>query len=145
MKVREILQQKTSDIRTTHRSAKLVSVMEQLISHKISCLPVVEDGKLIGIISDKDIFKAVYENQGSFTDFTVGDLMTEDLIVGVEDDEIEYISNIITNNKIRHIPIVEEDKLVGLISIGDVVKATEKHIKAENRYLKQYIDGSYPG
>jgi CBS domain-containing protein len=49
-----------------------------------------------------------------------------------------------TNNRIRHIPILEKDKLVGLVSIGDVVKAQMDDIKFENRYLKQYIDGSYP-
>ena len=144
MKVKEILQTKTKDILTTTRTESVVTAMEQLLSNKISCLPVVDGKRLIGIISDKDIFRAVYENRKTFEEFKVEDLMTTDLIVGVEDDDIEYISNLITNNKIRHIPIVENDSLIGLISIGDVVKAKEKHIKTENRFLKQYIDGSYP-
>ena len=145
MKVKDILRKKGLNIHTSVKTTNIVTAMEQLLSNKVSCLPVIENERLIGIISDKDIFRAVYENQTGCTQLKVEQLMSTDLIVGVEDDDIEYISSLMTNNRIRHIPIVEGEKLVGLISIGDVVKATEKDIKFENRYLKQYIDGSYPG
>lgn len=103
-----------------------------------------ENDKLIGIISDKDIFAAVYENQDTFTTLKVSDLMSSDLIVGIEDDDINYIAGIMTKNRIRHIPIMEKDKLLGLISIGDIVKAQMEDMEIENRYLKLYIDGTYP-
>lgn len=146
MKVKEMLKNKQREIITVEPSTGILTGMELLIKNKISCLPVLEaSGKLVGIVSDKDIFKAIYENQDSFRSFTVDDLMTTDLIVGVADDDIDYIGGVMTNNRIRHIPIVERDKLVGLVSVGDVVKAEIKDMEIENRYLKLYMEGNYPG
>jgi CBS domain-containing protein len=102
-------------------------------------------GQLVGIISDRDIFKSIYENQDNFRSLTVGNLMTTDVIVGVPEDEIDYIGGVMTNNRVRHVPILEEGKLVGLISVGDVVKAQIKRMEIENRYLKLYMEGNYPG
>lgn len=146
MQVKEILKNKDIEIITTTPSNDILTAMELLISKKISCLPVIDnDYCLIGIISDKDIFKAIHKNRNTFAKLTVNELMSTELIVGLEDDKVDYISGLMTNNRIRHIPIVENDKLVGLVSIGDVVKAKQEHMEIENRYLKQYIDGSYPG
>ncbi len=146
MKVSDILHEKNFDIITTNPDEEIQSVMEILISNKISCLPVMNaDNDLIGIISDKDIFKAVFKDQQGFATTTVDSLMTRDLIVGVPDDDIEYISGVMTQNRIRHIPILDKNKLIGLISTGDIVKTQMKKIKIENRYLKQYVDGNYPG
>jgi CBS domain-containing protein len=146
MKVKDILKNKQREIITAETSTDILTAMQLLISNKISCLPVLGySGQLVGIISDKDIFKAVYENQDNFRSFTVGNLMTTDVLVGVPEDEIDYIGGVMTENKIRHVPILEEGKLVGLISIGDVVKVEIKRMQIENRYLKLYMEGNYPG
>ena len=145
MKVKKILLTKDGDIITIEKTDNIINAMKKLIEKKISCLPVIENDNLIGIISDKDIFKAVYEHQDSFATYKVSDFMSSKLIVGVEDDDIEYISKLMTKNKIRHIPIVNKKTLVGLISIGDVVKSRESDMAFENRYLHIYIDGTYPG
>ena len=145
MKVKELIENKKGTLYTIDQHSTLVNAMESLITNKISCLPIIENNCLIGIISDKDIFKAIYENRSHFDELSVHNFMEKDLIVGIMDDNIEYISNLMTKNRIRHIPIVDKKELIGLISIGDIVKAKEKDIQFENRYLKQYIDGSYPG
>ena len=145
MTVKELLQEKQTEIHTIDKHTSIVQAMECLISKKISCLPILENDSLIGIISDKDIFKTIFENRSHFDELAVHNFMTEDVIVGVLDDDIEYIANMMTNNRIRHVPIVDGKKLIGLISIGDIVKAKEQDIKIENRYLKQFIDGTYPG
>ncbi len=146
MKVLDLLKNKQEEVFTTEPNVPIPRIMAKLIEHQISCLPVVDsDGDLIGIISDKDIFRAVYKDPETFTNRTVAELMTTDLIVGVYDDELDYIAGLMTQNRVRHIPIVEGKKIVGLLSVGDIVKARLKDIEVENRYLKQYIDGSYPG
>ncbi|HUV31583.1 MAG TPA: CBS domain-containing protein [Acidobacteriota bacterium] len=146
MQVKDILRTKTREVVTTPPETSVRQAMELLLNNRVGCLPVVDDsGRLRGIISDKDIFKRAYKDPGSFQGASVGELMTTDLIVGVPDDEIGYIAGIMTNNRIRHIPIVERDRLVGLVSIGDVAKTQMDDIKTENRYLKQYLNGSYPG
>ena len=146
MKVKDLLKDKQREIVTAQASINILTAMEMLIKNKISCMPVLdESGQMVGIVSDKDIFGAIYKNQDSFRSFTVGDMMTTNILVGVAEDEIDYIGGVMTNNKIRHVPIMEKDKLVGLISVGDIVKAQIKRIEIENRYLKLYMEGNYPG
>lgn len=146
MKVKEILQNKPSKLVTVVPEANIIRAMQLLIDNRIGCLPVIaESGRLVGIVSDKDIFTAVYNHQDGFAELSVGEIMSTNLIVGIPDDEIEYIAGIMTKNRIRHIPIMEADQLTGLVSIGDVVKRQMSSIEIENRYLKIYIEGNYPG
>jgi CBS domain-containing protein len=65
--------------------------------------------------------------------------MTRELLVGVPDDDLTYIMGIMTNNRVRHLPVMDGDRIAGLISIGDVVKACLEQTEYENRYLKEYI------
>ncbi|UCD63546.1 MAG: CBS domain-containing protein [Candidatus Zixiibacteriota bacterium] len=145
MLVRDLLKANPKELITVRTATDILSAMSLLIDNKISCLLVTdEEMRLCGIISDKDIFAAVHRNHDSFAGLTVCDLMSSEVIVGVENDDLNYIAGLMTNNRVRHIPIVDEDRLIGLISIGDIVKSQMDDITVENRYLKQYIDGSYP-
>lgn len=146
MLVKDIVKSKHRKTITIRPDASVPEAMELLISNEISCLPVVGHGdELIGIISDKDIFKKVNADPKGFADASVEDLMSADVIVGLMQDDIHYIAGIMTKNRIRHVPIVEDRKLVGLVSVGDIVKTQMESIEIENRYLKLYIDGTYPG
>lgn len=143
MTIKDILNRKVITISPTQSLPEAMSV---LIDNRISCLPVVEpDGKLIGILSDKDIFRKVHETSGAYHEITVGTSMTTDLIIGVPTDEVSYIAGVMTKNRIRHVPICDKGRMIGLVSIGDIVKTQMENITVENRYLKQYITGNYPG
>ena len=145
MLVRELLSKRRGRIITTETATGIMEAMRLLVYHGITCLPVLnQDGDLTGIVSDKDIYRTVVENQGDFNRFNVGDIMTVDLIVGLAEDDLEYIAGLMTENRIRHIPIVEGRRLVGLVSQGDIVKTQVREAQHEVRYLKQYIEGSYP-
>ncbi len=144
MLVKDILKCKQKGLVTATPNMTIRQAMELLIKNRISSLPVEDDdGKLIGIISDKDIFRKIYETRGDYRVFTVGQLMTTDLIIGLPEDELSYIAGLMTHNRIRHIPIVEKDRLIGIISVGDIVKTQMENMEVENRYLKQYLSGSY--
>lgn len=147
MKVREILKTKAqSEVTTIAPDTSLGTAMSILIEKKISCLPVLgEDKSLKGIVSDKDIFRCVHEHPSDFRSRTAASVMTTELIVGVEDDLVDYVATLMTNNRIRHIPIMRGTSMIGLVSVGDVVKARLSDMAVENRYLKQYILGDYPG
>ena len=145
MTVQEILKAKNREVITATREMSVKEAMNLLISNKVSCLPVLSaDNQLEGILSDKDIFHHAHREPGRFTEATVGELMTEDVLVGIPGDEVSYIAAVMTNNRIRHIPIVDAKQLVGLVSVGDVVKTQMELVVAENRHLKQYIAGDYP-
>ena len=146
MTVKDFLQSNPRQVVTARPSTPVKEAMALLIDKRISCLPVVDDAiDLIGIISDKDIFRAAHNDPNGFIDTTVGDLMTTDVIVGLADDECDYIAGVMTKNRIRHVPIVEEKRVIGLVSVGDIVKSTLSSVKIENRYLRQYISDKYPG
>ncbi len=145
MKVKDLLKNKRREIITADTSMSIVKAMELLIENQIGCLPVLGyNNQLVGIISDTDIFKTIYNNQDNFKSFTVGNLMTTDVLVGVPDDEIDYIGTMMAENGVRHIPILEDDKLVGIVTISDIAKAQIKRMEIENRYLKMYMEGHSP-
>lgn len=142
MKVRDVLSEKGRVVITIHPERSLRFSMGVMIEHQIGALPVAcEDGGLVGIITERDLFRYCYRNKGMDTKSVVADVMTRELLVGVPDDNLDYIANIITNNRIRHVPIVEEQKLKGIISVGDIVKAQLKDVTVTNRYLMEYISG----
>ncbi|MFQ5500269.1 MAG: CBS domain-containing protein, partial [Candidatus Zixiibacteriota bacterium] len=108
MKAKDILQVKQREPITVSPKTSLKEAMKLLITNRISCLPVLsDDSQLVGIISDKDIFKAIYENPDGFSAMPVSDNMSTNLIVGLADDELNYIAGLMTNNRIRPIPIVK--------------------------------------
>lgn len=146
MQVKNLLAEKNRDPITALPTQTLKESMRVLLENRISCLPVVnEQEELIGIISDKDIFAAIFKDVAVLETGKVADHMTRNLIVGLPEDEMDYIAGLMTKNKIRHIPIVEREKIVGLVSVGDVVKLQLDDKEVENRYLKSYIAGEYPG
>ncbi|WP_136810205.1 CBS domain-containing protein [Desulfosediminicola flagellatus] len=145
MKVKDILASKGSRVITTHEDSMIVDVMAIFFANKVGSLLVVDkNDKILGLVAPSDVLKAVHQKLDKVPVMKVKEVMVTDLIVATPEDDIAYIQNIMTENRVRHIPVLESGKLVGLVSIGDVVKAqmTEKNV--ENKYLKDYIEGKYP-
>lgn len=146
MKVADFMRDNARELITVRAETGIREAMALLIDNKISCLLVVNDqNELNGIVSDKDIFRSAYKDSEGFIDGAVGDIMSTDLIVGLAEDDFDYIAGLMTENRIRHVPIVENKQLKGLLSLGDIVKSRLTSIKIENRYLKMYIEDVYPG
>ncbi len=142
MKVKEILRIKGSGVKTIRPEAPVREVVDLLTKHAIGALVVVEDsGRVVGIVSERDVLKRVLKSDACDLSTPVRAVMTEDVIVGLPDDDLDYVMNVITQNKIRHLPIVSGKSLAGIVSIGDVVKSLLKEIEFENRRLKDYIKG----
>jgi len=145
MKAKDILAVKGSNVQTINEENLLVEAIALFFSKRIGSLLVLDDNEnILGIIAPNDVLRAVHENAKSIPTLKVGDVMTKDVIVATPDDKIDYLLAIMTENRIRHIPIIDEGKLAGMISTGDVVKAQVMDEKVENRYLKDYIEGKYP-
>ncbi|HKJ65651.1 MAG TPA: CBS domain-containing protein [Desulfopila sp.] len=145
MKVREILEKKGRRVVTCHADNSLLEALAIFSANKIGSLLVVDANDTIqGIIAPRDILLVVLSDMEKIKELKVHEIMTTDLIVAGLDDDIDYIQAIMTENRIRHIPILEGAELKGLVSIGDVVKAQVREKEVENRYLKEYIEGKYP-
>lgn len=141
MLVKTMLEKKPKEVVTASVATTIDEAMDMLIKHQIGCLPVLDaDSKLIGIISDKDIFEKVHQTKGQYQDLKVQDLMKTELIVGLPDDDIDYIAGLMEKNYIRHVPIVDGDNVVGMISLRDIHKTYVRNKEVENRYLMDMLE-----
>ncbi|TKB05791.1 CBS domain-containing protein [Desulforhopalus sp. IMCC35007] len=146
MKVKDILATKGSRVVTIDKSTAVFDAMSIFSANRIGCQLVVDkDENILGIIAARDVLMAVVNHYDTIKDITVGDIMTTNLIVCSEDDDTEYVEAIMTENRVRHIPVFAGKELKGLISIGDLVKSHLKEVHVENKYLKDYIADRYPG
>ncbi len=141
MLVKNLLDTKSKQIVTAVPSMSIDDAMGIMINRKIGCLPVTDaEDRLIGILSDKDIFQKIYELKAGYDSLKVKDVMTTDLIVGLPSDDIDYIAGLMEKNWIQHVPIVEGDKVVGLISSRDIIKTQAESRQVENRYLLDMLE-----
>ncbi len=146
MKAKDILETKGSRVVTCHEDNSLIEALAIFSANKIGSLLVVDSHNTIqGIVAPRDILLIVLNKFDKIQDLKVHEIMTRDLLVATPEDSVEYLQAIMTENRIRHVPIMEGSELKGLISIGDVVKAQIVEKDVENRYLKDYIEGKYPG
>ncbi|BHH85369.1 CBS domain-containing protein [Desulforhopalus sp. 52FAK] len=146
MKVKDILATKGSRVVTIEQSTKVFDAMTIFSANRVGSLLVVDkDEAILGIIAARDVLMAVVNHYDTIKEITVETIMTKDLIVCGENDDIEYVQTAMTENRIRHIPVLAGKELKGLISIGDVVKSQLKEVHVENKYLKDYMADKYPG
>ena len=147
MTVKDVLRSKGSAlVETVNEDEPVCNVMSKLVEKKIGSLLVLNrDGLIVGIVSEKECLAVPAPACAQLDRLPASEIMIRDIIICQPDDDIELIENVMTQNRIRHLPVIDDKKLVGLISIGDVVKAQTREIHVENRYLRDYIMGKYPG
>lgn len=141
MKIRDILRTKGHDVVTTSPDETVLAAMLVLVKHNIGSVVVVEGGEIRGILTERDVLRLGAKDPAKLSTTKVGDVMTTNLVIGVLDDDLEYVMGVMSRNRIRHLPVLEDDQLVGILSIGDVVNTCRKNAETENRYLKDYIQG----
>lgn len=144
MKLMDILRVKGTMVHCISPQAKLCDVIHRLCEYNIGSLVVREDlggrpGRVVGIITERDILKACDCENTSWGERAVADAMSKDLVVGSPLDTIDDTMGLMTQHRIRHLPVMDGDELKGMISIGDVVKAHHHLAVVENHYLKSYI------
>jgi CBS domain-containing protein len=140
MRIAEVLREKGSRVVTIEPHATVWEAIQALNRHNIGGLVVVgQDDQVVGIITERDILREAGERADRIKETPVGDVMTKDIIIGVPEDPLDYVMVVMTKNRIRHLPVLEDEKLAGIISIGDVVNAHLDETEFENRLLKDYI------
>jgi len=139
MHVRDVLSRKSSLVHTCTPDDTLADVADLMVGHNIGSLIVMQDEEMVGIITERDILRASAATRGPLEFLKVSERMTRCPIVASPNDEVADIMCIMTERRIRHVPVVERGRLVGLVSIGDTVKAQHDELCRENHYLKSYI------
>lgn len=145
MTLQEILQRKGTNVFTISPHATLEAAVEQLVEENIGSLLVCQDNateqNIAGIITERDILRTVATHRGRLEELQVADVMTTDLITVSPRDTIVQAMGLMTEHRIRHLPVISQGKLAGIISIGDVVKAHHDLLEQENFYMRNYILG----
>ena len=142
-KVRNILQSKGHAIFSVDSNTFVYRAIELMCEKNIGGLLIVDDGKLCGIFTERDYARKLILKGKSSKDTPIRDLMTAHLITVTPDSSIEDCMRIMSGKKIRHLPVLENDKLVGLISIGDVVRFVIDEQKSIIEHLEHYITGRH--
>jgi CBS domain-containing protein len=140
MNVKAILAAKGGDIVTIEPTADLAAAVKLLSAHRIGAVVIRgAGGRLAGILSERDIMRAISEHGAAALTLPVSQVMTRNVATCGEDDRIASIMERMTEGKFRHMPVVDKGELIGLVSIGDVVKQRVGEIEQESEAMRDYI------
>lgn len=142
MLISDVLRSKSSGstVTTIGPDESIRSLLALLAEHNFGALIVSSDGETItGIVSERDIVRRLHEQGAQLLDQNVASIMTVDVYTCRSSDDVARIRGTMTDRRIRHLPVVDEGRLVGLVSIGDVVKSTISELETEKEQLVGYI------
>jgi CBS domain-containing protein len=140
MLVSNLLEVKGTEVATIGREATVGTVVADLARHRIGALVVSPDGSRIdGIVSERDIVRRLSELHQDLLDEPVSSIMSTSVEVCAPGDDVESIMNLMTEHRIRHVPVVDDGGLCGIISIGDVVKNRIHELEKDRDELMEYI------
>ena len=139
--VRQLLEAKTPEIFSIGPDAAVIDAIRLMAEKRIGAVLVVEDGRLVGILSERDYARKVVLQGRSSVDTPVRAIMTGDLVTVGLGDTADHCMQVVTERRIRHLPVLNGGELVGLVSIGDLVKAVIEDQQVEIDQLQGYIVG----
>jgi IMP dehydrogenase len=146
MQVRDVLGPYNTNIITISKDRSVADAIGQMVEHEVGALIVMENDKPVGMFTERDVLKTWTRKGNSlFEAIKVSDVMSTNLIIVETEDDLCYVTTIMIKNRIRHLPVIEKNRLVAMLSIRDVVKGQVSDLRAENHYLKDYISDKYPG
>jgi CBS domain-containing protein len=140
MTLQELLDRKQSALIYVSASDKLLDAIGRMSEHKVGSLLVQsDDGQLRGILTERDVLRFCSERPDALPRARIDEVMTRDLIVATPDSSIDEAMSLMTEQRFRHLPVIDGGVPVGMISIGDLVKAKLNDVSVEVKYLREYI------
>ena len=140
MRIASLLQVKGSFVATIAQGSSVADVVAGLAEHGVGALVVTGEGdRLVGIVSERDVVRALHTRGASVLGEDVGQVMTADVRTCAPADSVDVLMALMTERRIRHVPILEGGELAGIVSIGDVVKSRIGELESENSAIIEYI------
>ncbi|MEV1293981.1 CBS domain-containing protein [Pseudonocardia sp. NPDC049635] len=139
MRIGDILKSKGSAVTTVAPDAPVTEVLRFIAEGNLGALPVVDAGRLVGIVSERDVVRRLHQRGSGLLDARVSEVMTPDVVTCTPDDGVGDLGKIMTDRRIRHLPVVVDGELAGIVSIGDLVKARIDMLELEREQLESYI------
>jgi CBS domain-containing protein len=142
MTIAAVLRGKGSEVETIAADALLSEVVQRLGARRIGALPVIEDGRVLGIISERDVIYCLRDHGAEVLGWPVSRVMSSPALTASMDTDVLAALALMTQRRIRHLPVVEEHRLSGIVSIGDLVKYRMERIEAEAEAMRAYIQNA---
>jgi CBS domain-containing protein len=141
MRIADVLRRKGTAVATVGPGATVTELLAELANHNVGALPVVEGGNLIGIVSERDVVRRLHAGGPGLLQATVRDIMTTEVTTCSPGDDVGDLAAVMTSRRFRHLPVVVDGELAGIVSIGDLVKARIDLLESERAQLQSYIAG----
>ncbi len=144
MRLQDILSVKGTTVLTTSPQTSLAEAVRQMVEHNVGSMLVCERDvalgeRLVGIVTERDMLRCFAAGKCDLTLLSVAEVMTTRLITACPNDSATDLMGVMTTNRIRHVPVMNGERLVGMVSIGDLLKAQHDHLVAENQFMREYI------
>ena len=130
-----------SRVHTISPAASVLDAVEKMNELQVGALVVMEDGRVLGIFTERDVLRRVIGANRRPTTTCVNEVMTRDVVCVTPDTDLDDVSELMKTRRVRHIPVCEGDRLLGIVSIGDVNALHASHREATLHYLNDYIYG----
>jgi len=144
LKVRDVLSAKGARVITIDTEASVHEAIARLVQNNIGSLPVADpEGHLLGIFSERDVLRGLHNRGEGYGRMKVGDVMTHDPVTCTLDCDVDEVMGKMSERRIAKVPVLNGGKLVGIVSVGDVIKVMYERVHSENEHLRTYIHGSY--
>lgn len=140
--VRQLLDSKGHDVLSVTPDTSVLDAIKLMAEKAIGALAVLQESTLVGIVTERDYARKVILKGRSSESTTVSEIMTSDVITTTGSESVSACMNVMTNKKIRHLPVLDGDSITGMISIGDLVKAVIADQQEEIEHLEHYISGN---
>jgi CBS domain-containing protein len=139
MRIADVLRGKGTQVATARPTTTVVELLGLLAQYNVGALPVVDEDRLIGIVSERDVVRHLHDRGPDILGSQVTDVMVAEVVSCTPDDEAVSLARIMTDRRIRHIPVCRDGVLCGIVSIGDLVKARIDQLEQEREQLASYI------
>lgn len=139
MRISDILRGKGSAVATVGADATVVDLLSELAKHNIGAMVVLSEDGVAGIVSERDVVRRLHEDGADLLTQPVRAIMSKVSVTCAPDDAVNSLAGLMTTNRVRHVPVVDNGRLAGIVSIGDVVKNRMQELEAEQEHLQAYI------
>ncbi len=139
MRIADVLKNKGAAVSTITPDMIVSELLSSLVARNVGAMVVVSSAGLVGIVSERDVVRKLHEHGADMLDRPISEIMTTRVITCTPSDSVDSLSGLMTTNRVRHVPVVEDGQLVGIVSIGDVVKTRMEELQAQHEQLEAYI------
>jgi CBS domain-containing protein len=139
MRISDVLRGKGSSVATVDPGLSVGGTVAELARHNVGALVVMDGGRVAGIVSERDVVRQLHTRGAALLDAPVSEIMTRTVVTCLPTDSVDSLAATMTERRIRHMPVVEDGELVGIVSIGDVVKSRIGELESDRDQLESYI------